>query len=63
MSHKPVFISQTEYDARCSMDCVCGNPKEQVMLVCWDCFKRGNNPLKYFNGSYDQWLDSRKVAA
>ena len=45
-----------EKAARMSNACVCGLPKEQVMLVCWDCFKRGPNPLKWFNGSYEEWL-------
>ena len=57
--HKPVFISQLEYDARCSSNCVCGNAKELSMLVCWDCFKRGDNALKYFDGTYEQWLKAR----
>lgn len=58
----PTFISRTEYSARIAMDCICGNPKENNTLVCWDCFKRGPNPLKFFNGSYEEWLKTREVA-
>ena len=55
----PYFISQTEYNARVSRECVCGNAKEVSMLVCWDCFKRGPLPLKWFDGSYEKWLTTR----
>lgn len=55
----PTFISQIEYNARIAMNCVCGNAKENNTLVCWDCFKRGDNPLKYSNLSYEQWLATR----
>jgi len=59
--HVPAFISQTEYDARCSMTCVCGNAKEKSTLVCWDCFKRSDNALKWFPGTYEEWLKAREV--
>lgn len=56
-----IEMSAEEYQARIAYNCVCGNAKEQVMMVCWDCFKRGPNPLKYFNGSYAEWLKSQEV--
>lgn len=59
--HHLSFSSQAEYDARVSRVCVCGNAKEINSLVCWDCFKRVPNPLKYFDGTYEQWVAQRQV--
>ncbi len=54
----PIFSTQSEYDARCSNSCPnCNQAKEQGSLVCWDCFKRIENPLKYFAGTFEKWLE------
>jgi len=34
----------------------CGKPKDTGLIVCWECFKRGPNPYKYFQGTFEQWL-------
>lgn len=34
----------------------CNQAKEENMLVCWDCWKRGDNPLKESNLSFEQWI-------
>lgn len=47
----------TEKEARMMRNCPkCNSAKEEGMLVCWDCFKRGENPLKYFVGSFEEWI-------
>lgn len=53
------FGEELLYQARCSRNCVCGNGKEAAMLVCWNCFKRSDNPLKWFEGFYMQWLNKK----
>lgn len=61
--HQVTFGSQVEYDARINPNCICGKAKEQSLLVCWDCFKRegfnGRPPLKWFDGSYEEWIAER----
>lgn len=59
----PTFISPIEYAARIATNCICGNAKGNNTLVCWDCFKRGPNPLKYSGLSYEEWLKTRKAEA
>ena len=52
-----------ETAARKSNYCVCGQAKEQGSVVCWDCFKRkGELSLKWFDGSYVEWLEAIKVS-
>lgn len=36
----------------------CGDSKEIGLSVCWKCFKYRENPLKWFNGSVCEWLES-----
>ena len=38
----------------------CGKPKDIGCIVCWDCFKRGKHPYKYWEGSWAEWLDAVK---
>ena len=51
---------QTDIEARSSMTCVCGNAKELNCVCCWDCFKRGPLPFKYFDGTFEQWQTERR---
>ena len=56
----------TEKQARMSNTCICGAPKssgEGGCVVCWDCFKGGKIPLKYFNGTFEQWQKARAEIA
>jgi len=47
----------TEIQARQSEKCLaCGNPKAKGLLICWKCFKLGDNPLKYSSLSFNEWL-------
>jgi hypothetical protein len=35
----------------------CDQHKEEPgLVVCWKCFKRPDNPFKYFQGSLSEWL-------
>lgn len=34
----------------------CGKPKSIGCIVCWDCFKGGDNPFKYADISLLDWL-------
>lgn len=53
--------TELEIQARKSYDCFgCGGAKEQSLVLCWDCFKRGDQPFKYFTGTFKQWLDLKK---
>ena len=36
----------------------CGEDKEKGLVVCWECFKARENPLKSFIGSVYEWLVS-----
>lgn len=38
----------------------CGNNKSLGLVVCWNCFKYRSDitPLKYYNGSFQEWLDT-----
>ena len=35
----------------------CGKPKVIGLVVCWDCMKyrKDITPLKYFDGTFEQW--------
>ena len=37
----------------------CGEPKGPGLMVCWVCFKYREDicPLKYFGGTWGDWLD------
>lgn len=46
----------TEEAARAQENCIgCGCQKTANALVCWSCFKYVPNPLKYFNGTFEEW--------
>ena len=50
----------TEEQARRGKVCRgCGKEKASGLVVCWVCFKLGNNPLKYFEGSFGEWLEAK----
>jgi len=34
----------------------CGKDKGLGLVVCWECFRGGLTPFKYFNGSVLEWL-------
>lgn len=53
------YGNKIEVEARAAYDCVCGNAKELNSLVCWNCFKYTDLPLKWFEGSYSEWLGAR----
>lgn len=55
------YGNKIEVEARSNNVCVCGKAKELNSLVCWDCFKLGDLPLKYFEGGYSAWLEARKT--
>lgn len=58
--------TDVEISARKSNHCpACNKAKEQSSLVCWDCFKhrRDITPLKYYDGSFTQWLLLAKKGA
>jgi hypothetical protein len=40
--------------------CVCGAPKEVGGVVCWDCFKYVEHPLKDSGLPFSQWLEERQ---
>lgn len=43
--------------ARRSIRCFgCDRPKDQLTVVCWECFKGGTVPFKYFAGDLVDWL-------
>ena len=49
----------TENKARESLICPgCGKQKNPGLVVCWHCFKYRIDitPLKYFSGTWKQWL-------
>lgn len=47
----------TEEQARQLRYCPnCGKPKKVGMVVCWECFKHIDIPLKYYEGSFEEWL-------
>jgi len=52
----------SEKQARTMTVCVCGKPKDVGCEVCWDCFKRGDLPLKYFDGPFEEWQKKHKTA-
>lgn len=46
----------TEQEARSSPICIgCGNDNDPGCMVCWTCFKRGPDPLKYSGVSFEEW--------
>ena len=52
---RTVVVSEAE--ARASAVCVgCGQPKDSGSgLVCWHCFKRSADPLKWAGVSFTEW--------
>jgi hypothetical protein len=51
----------SEDEARQEENCIgCGNHKSNNALVCWDCFKYSPVPLKYFNGTFENWQITRE---
>lgn len=57
--HQVIYETQEEYEARIANKCpACNQNKEQGSLVCWDCFKRRDDiiPLKFYQGTFNQWL-------
>jgi len=36
----------------------CREKKEMDLIVCWRCFKYRENSLKYFRGTFQEWLQS-----
>jgi len=54
----------TEEQARQSKTCPgCGVEKTGNGLVCWDCFKGGKHALKYYQGTFKEWLKLKKQNA
>ena len=52
----------TEEKARTTTECVnCGEPKNEGLVVCWTCFKYSPIPLKYFGGTFREWLEANLV--
>ncbi len=49
----------TETQARASEVCVCGQGKRVGEVVCWTCFKQGTLPLKWFDGTFEDWQVER----
>ena len=46
-----------EQEARASKHCLaCGNAKAIGLVVCWTCFKHGDNPYKHFDGSLTEYI-------
>jgi hypothetical protein len=37
----------------------CGGRKDEGTIVCWECFKQGEHPLKYWDGTWLEWLATR----
>ena len=37
----------------------CGGEKDTGLVVCWSCFKYRDDivPLKYFDGTFSEWLE------
>ena len=35
----------------------CGKPKPKGLVVCWDCFKGGDHPLKTSGLDIEVWLE------
>ena len=34
----------------------CGKEKQVGCVVCWDCFKRIDNPYKYADMEFEDWI-------
>lgn len=57
MTEKKRAILTTEEWARRLGFCIgCGKPKPQGLLVCVECWKYGERPLKDYQGSFEEWL-------
>lgn len=41
--------------------CGCGQSKDIGLVVCWTCFKQGDNPFKYFDGTLEEWLEKKTI--
>ena len=55
----PLLIMSESLDkqARASKHCLaCGNAKDTSIVVCWTCWKYGENPFKYFKGSLKEFI-------
>lgn len=54
---------RTENEYREDVVCVCGRIKQVGCVVCWDCFKHRKDitPLKYFEGSIQEWLKQDNI--
>ena len=59
------FTLEQQHQVRGSLTCPgCGSRKDFGCLVCWPCFKDGDNPFKYFGasgpsaGDLEAWLAS-----
>ena len=53
----------SEEQARATNTCVgCHRHKEKNLVVCWDCFKSGPDPLKYCAISFEAWQRRRACA-
>ena len=52
----------TEDQAREQLICpACGAYKTLHIIVCWSCFKRIDNPLKYSDLSWELWLSQQRI--
>lgn len=59
------IISPLEKTARSEDFCRgCNGPKEARAeggpIVCWTCWRRPDNPFKYFQGTLEEWLEAIK---
>ena len=51
----------TEEQARLMLPCPnCGGSKSKGCVVCWECFKYIDNPFKYSELSFEEWLKQQK---
>ena len=54
-------IKLTEDQAREMTICpACEMEKDKGLVVCWNCFKGGELPYKYYDGSFTEYLEELK---
>jgi hypothetical protein len=54
--HETIDVINEEATRKSAICLGCGDGKGTDMIVCWECFKRGVEPYKYFGGSFCDWL-------
>jgi len=53
-------INDDNYLRKAEMCIGCGQEKQIGCVVCWGCFKSGDNPFKWFNGTISEWVKTMR---